>query len=214
MEKILVIRLENINDRMTTDAVYKYMKLQNRPYSVNDVAAVLDKEKHTKNAIQKSLDKLVDNEKLFIKINAKQKVYCIIQEPKQNLDELKRIERELQTHSSEQFRKLKELENEIRSQEATFNSLKCSMNLEEAEKERDRLKECNIKLSLKLDELMENVGLENMSQLKKETEINLKLYNQEYSKRKRICNDILDCILESYPGSKKQLFSEIGINIV
>jgi 26S proteasome regulatory subunit (ATPase 3-interacting protein) len=127
---------------------------------------------------------------------------------------LKRIERELQAHYNEQCRKLKELENEVRSEETTFNSLKCSMTLEEAQKERDRLEEYNIQLSSKLNELMENSGTGNLSQLKKETESNLKKYNHEYSKRKRICNDILDCILESYPGSKKQLFAEIGINIV
>ena len=54
---------------MTTEAVFKFLKEKNRPYSVNDVAANLDKEKHTKSAIQKSLDKLVDNGKVFIKVS-------------------------------------------------------------------------------------------------------------------------------------------------
>lgn len=32
-----------------------------------------------------------------------------------------------------------------------------------------------------------------------------------YRKRKRMCTDILDAILESYPHSRKKLYEEIGI---
>ena len=88
------------------------------------------------------------------------------------------------------------------------------MSLEEAEKERNRLNEGNEKLSLKLDELMEASGTEDMTAVKKKAENNLNQYNREYSKRKRMCSEVLDCILESYPGSKKQLHAEIGINPV
>ena len=147
-------------------------------------------------------------------MNGKQKVYCIIQESKQNLEELKRIERELQTHSNEQLKKLQELENEVKIQEAAFNSLKCGMSLEEAKREYNRLTESNQTLSLKLDDLMESAGKVDLTEVKKKADSNLTLYNREYTKRKRLCNDVLDCILESYPGSKKQLYSEIGINVV
>lgn len=54
---------------MTTEAVYNFLKVQNRPYSANDVSAALDKEKHSKGAVQKSLDKLVDNGKVFVKVS-------------------------------------------------------------------------------------------------------------------------------------------------
>ncbi|XP_058789907.1 homologous-pairing protein 2 homolog isoform X2 [Phymastichus coffea] len=199
---------------MTSEAVYNFLKIQNRPYSANDVSAALDKEKHSKSAVQKALDKLVDNEKIFVKVNGKQKVYCIASEGKQNLDELKKIERELQAHSNEQLKKLPELQKEVGSQEALLNSLKCGMSFEEAEKELHRLQESNQKLSQKLDELMESSGTENLGEVKKKAESNLNLYTREYNKRKRICNEILDCILENYPGSKKQLYSEIGITEV
>ncbi|NP_001154951.1 homologous-pairing protein 2 homolog [Nasonia vitripennis] len=217
MERILIVRLEPIKDKyctMTTEAVYNYLKKQNRPYSAIDLASTLDKEKHGKSAIQKSLDKLVDSGKIFVKVNAKQKVYCVKQASNQNLEELKRIERELQTHSNEQIKKLQELENEVRSHEVTLNSLKCGMSLEEAQKQQKRLEEVTGKLSTMLDELMESSGTEDLSEVKKKAESSLSLYNREYTKRKRMCNDVLDCILESYPGTKKQLFSEIGINVV
>lgn len=54
---------------MTTEAVYKYLKKENRPHSANDVIAALDKEKIGKAVIQKSLDKLVDIEKIFCKVS-------------------------------------------------------------------------------------------------------------------------------------------------
>ena len=55
---------------MTTEAVYSYLKLKNRPYSAIDLASTLDKEKHGKAAVQKALDKLVDNGKIFVKVSS------------------------------------------------------------------------------------------------------------------------------------------------
>lgn len=141
-------------------------------------------------------------------------MYCVIQDAKQNLDELKHMERELKAHSNEQIKKLQEIENELKVQEATYSSLQCGMSLEDAEKEKQRLTDLNGKLSIKLDELMVNSGSEDMSEVKKKAEKSLSVYKSEYTKRKRICVEILDCILESYPGSKKQLYQEIGINEV
>lgn len=54
---------------MTTEAVYKYLKQQNRPHSANDIVSALDKEKHGKAVILKALDKLADNEKVFCKVS-------------------------------------------------------------------------------------------------------------------------------------------------
>lgn len=127
---------------------------------------------------------------------------------------MKRQEKELKAQISEQLKKIQELENDCKVQEATYNSLKCDMSLEEAEKERDRLTNHNGKLSLKLDELMVSSGNEDLSQVKKSAEKSLSLYKSEYIKRKRMVVDVLDCILESYPDSKKKLYQEIGINEV
>lgn len=52
---------------MAGDAVYNYMKIQNRPYSVNDVAANLHNE-FSKTVVQKVMDQLVQNGKLFEKV--------------------------------------------------------------------------------------------------------------------------------------------------
>lgn len=52
---------------MAMDAVYKYMKMQNKPYSVNDVVTNLHNE-HSKTAVQKAMDQLVTDGKLFEKV--------------------------------------------------------------------------------------------------------------------------------------------------
>lgn len=52
---------------MTTAAVFNYMKTQNRPYSVNDVVTNLHNE-YNKTSIQKSVDQLVAQGKLFEKV--------------------------------------------------------------------------------------------------------------------------------------------------
>lgn len=52
---------------MATEAVYNYMKTQNRPYSVNDVVTNLHNE-YSKAVVQNAMDKLVANGKLFEKV--------------------------------------------------------------------------------------------------------------------------------------------------
>lgn len=52
---------------MTTNAVYEYLKAQNRPYSVNDIVTNLQNE-HAKPAVQKALDTLVARNKIFEKV--------------------------------------------------------------------------------------------------------------------------------------------------
>lgn len=52
---------------MAVEAVYNYMKMQNRPYSVNDVVANLQNN-YNKTAVQKAMDQLVTDGKLFEKV--------------------------------------------------------------------------------------------------------------------------------------------------
>lgn len=55
---------------MTTNAVYDYLKTQNRPYNANDIVNNLG-QKHPKTAVQKSLDKLVEAKKIMEKVRLK-----------------------------------------------------------------------------------------------------------------------------------------------
>ncbi|XP_076668588.1 homologous-pairing protein 2 homolog [Andrena cerasifolii] len=192
------------------DTVLQYMKVQNRPYSINDIVSNLHHE-YGKTAVQKVIDKLVAGGKLFEKVYGKQKVYCVVQDSSHSVEELMRIDKELQAHANEVESKYQELENEIKVQEALLVSIKSSITIEEAKKQKAEVQE-NIKvLTHKLDGLMEASGTEDLTECKRKTEKALSNYSREHVKRKRLCIDIMDCILENYPGNKAELYEEIGI---
>ncbi|XP_076748747.1 homologous-pairing protein 2 homolog [Xylocopa sonorina] len=192
------------------DTVYKYMKVQNRPYSINDIVLNLHNE-YGKASVQKAIDKLVAEGKIFEKVYGKQKVYCPVQDTSHSTEELMRIDKELQVHANEVESKCRELENEIKVQEALLVSIKSSITVEEAKRQKAALEE-NIKvLTDKLDNLMEATGTEDLTETKRKAEKALNEYSREYIKRKRLCTDILDCILDNYSGTKAELYEDIGI---
>lgn len=198
---------------MAANAVYKYMKTQNRPYSVSDIVTNLHNE-HTKTAVQKAMDQLVTDGKLFEKVYGKQKIYCVAQDASCDTDELMRIDKELQTHANEVETKYQEIVNQIKEQEALLACLKVSLSLEDAQKEKVALQQSVSKLTNKLDELMETSSAEDLRESKRKAQVHLDEYSREYLKRKRMCTDIIDCILENYPGSKDELYEEAGIEAV
>lgn len=122
-----------------------------------------------------------------------------------------RIDKELQAHANEVESKHQELEKEIKVQEALLSSMKSSITIEEAKKQKVLTQQRIIELENKLDALMEANGTEDLTESKRKAEKALNDYSREYVKRKRLCTEILDCILDNYPGSKNELYEEIGI---
>lgn len=57
------------------DTVYKHLKIQNRPYSVNDIVLNLHNE-FGKSAVQKAIDHLLAEGKIFEKVSGFLNVYC------------------------------------------------------------------------------------------------------------------------------------------
>lgn len=53
---------------MATEAVYNYMKTENKPHNLNDILTNLDN-KYSKTVIQKAVDELVTDKKLFEKVD-------------------------------------------------------------------------------------------------------------------------------------------------
>ncbi|XP_011690222.1 PREDICTED: homologous-pairing protein 2 homolog [Wasmannia auropunctata] len=196
---------------MAKAAVYNYMKTQNRPYSVNDVVTNLHNE-YNKNAVQKAMDQLVADGKLFEKVYGKQKIYCAVQDSKYDTDELLRIDKELQNHANEVENKYQEVVKDMKEHEALLASLKSSLTLEDAQKEKAALQQSVKQLTHKLDELMETNASEDLQESKRKAQENLDEYSREYLKRKKICMEIIDCILENYTGNKEELYEEVGID--
>lgn len=195
---------------MATKAVLTYLQNQNRPFSANDLVTNLGKE-HGKAAIQKALDEFVSQGKVLEKVYGKQKVYCIIQED-ENIDpekakaEISAMDKqimELTEQQSNNLQKIKNLEFELKN-------LKSSLTNEEAKTEKDKLEKQVEQMKAKLKTLSENSSPIS-EESKQKIEKNHTKYLKEYRKRKRICNDIIDSILEGYPKKKKDLFEEVGI---
>lgn len=124
-----------------------------------------------------------------------------------------RIDQELQAHANEVESKYEELDKEIKVQEAFLSSMRSCITIEEAQKQKAILQQRILVMSTKLDELMEASGTEDLTETKRRTEEALNEYTREYLKRKRLCTEILDCILDNYPGSKAELYEEIGIEL-
>ncbi|XP_043501926.1 homologous-pairing protein 2 homolog [Polistes fuscatus] len=196
---------------MAMDTVYKHLKIRNRPYSVNDIVLNLHNE-FGKSAVQKAIDHLLAEGKIFEKVYGKQKVYCVVQDSTKDIEELMRIDKELQVHANEVETRYQELEKEIKTQETLLTSLKSSVTLEEARREKVLLEESIEVLANKLDVLVATTGSTDLTETKKKTESSLDEYSREYLKRKRLCTELIDCILENYPGTKSELYDEIGID--
>ncbi|XP_046837260.1 homologous-pairing protein 2 homolog isoform X2 [Vespa crabro] len=145
-------------------------------------------------------------------VYGKQKVYCVVQDSTQDIEELMRIDKELQAHANDVETRYQDLEKEIKNQETLLKSLKSSVTVEEAYKEKVLLVESIKVLTNKLDKLIESTGSMDLTETKRKTQSSLDEYTREYVKRKRLCTDIIDCILENYPGTKSELYDEIGID--
>lgn len=128
-------------------------------------------------------------------------------------DESLRIDKEAQSRAKEN--KYQEILREMKEQEALLSSLKSSLTLEDAQKEKVTLQQNIKELTHKLDDLMENsstVDLHDHSASKRKAQETLDEYTRAYLKRKKIVTEIIECILDNYPGSKDKLYDEIGID--
>ena len=73
-----------------------------------------------------------------------------------------------------------------------------------------QLMEENKKMEEKLSNITKNREKVSAADLKKAQQMKTKTVT-EWRKRKRMCTDMLDAILESYPKPKKALIEEVGI---
>lgn len=192
------------------DTVYTFMKTANRPFSVNDVFSSLQRQGIGKSAIEKALDQLVKENKICMKLNGKQKIYCIVQ-PDSTAEDQKQIllidEEMLEINLV-----LRQVEGKYKESEVELKMLRGSISTEEAKRKVIEMEKTVAGLKSKLDGLLSNNVECNMSEKEKEqVKKDYEKVTKEYRKRKRLCTDILDSILENYPKPKKALFEDIGI---
>ncbi|XP_022168740.1 homologous-pairing protein 2 homolog isoform X1 [Myzus persicae] len=189
--------------------VYEFMVKANRPFSSNDVFSNLLRQGVGKSAVEKALDQLVKDNKIFMKLNGKQKIYCVVQ-PDSTVED----QNEIQSMDEELVKindALREVERKYKESEVEVKTLQGTYSTEEAKRRVAELEKTVSELKSQLDQMSKTSGnavsLKDRGQVKKEYET----VTKEYRKRKRMCTDILDSILENCPKPKKALFEEIGI---
>ncbi|XP_030757058.1 homologous-pairing protein 2 homolog isoform X1 [Sitophilus oryzae] len=193
---------------MVKKSVLDFLETQNRPYSITDIQNNFGKE-YGKSAIQKALDNLVENGQVKEKLYGKQKVYFVSQETKKSnaeiSEELKMLDRKINEISLD----LKEKKQKIKILQAEIGMNAETLTLPQAIMKKSDLKNeiCYFNNSLEEFDGEEMVSDDE----KKEVMVSFNKSLETYKKRKRLCKDILDIILENYPKSKKNLMEDIGI---
>jgi 26S proteasome regulatory subunit (ATPase 3-interacting protein) len=190
------------------EVVIKYLRDQNRPYSSNDIFSNLHEEIR-KPAVQKALDHLVEQGRITEKVYGKQKVYVIKQEDTSAKD----LQQELQDLDS----KLNAISKEVASAEETFkgsekelHELRFAATTSDAQNERKGLENRVQALKEKLDIISKNsmkISETDKKQIQNDHARNIKAWR----KKKRVCMDIVEAMLEGYHDSKRSLLNEIGI---
>jgi len=190
-----------------TGAVLKYFENQNRPYSAQDVFMNLHKE-HGKPVIQRVIDQLVAENKLSEKVNGKQKCYVFNQNdmPSASEDELVLLDKECATLAET----LASKQDELKQLDSKVKKLNSALTSQEAEEKLAVLEEEILEMEERLDKLKNETVLitpEEKAKINKGLESAVATWR----KRKRMCMNALDSILESWPKKKKDLLDEIGI---
>ncbi|VEN59046.1 unnamed protein product [Callosobruchus maculatus] len=195
---------------MAQEAVLCFLKEHNRPFSINDIlGGAKSKGEFGKAAIQKALDLLVNEGKVKEKVYGKQKVYYIAQNTGPTGNELKESLLEIDRKTNEISVELKEVTEKLKVKSSLLAESQGKVSISEL-----------IEKKVAIDKQLEIVK-ESLSQYadvepvcpKRKKEIE-KMYEKsltEYKKRKRMCMDVINAILENYPKSKKHLFEEMGI---
>ncbi|XP_068625217.1 homologous-pairing protein 2 homolog [Battus philenor] len=192
---------------MASETVLKYLQDTNRPYSCADVTVNL-RGAYTKSVIQKSLDSLSEAGKIKCKLYGKQKVYVATQiNDKEDNNDSEDYESQFKNTTEDLAQKniaLKEAESKLKKLLSTPTTESSNLQIGEKQNNIDRLNQ-------KLESLRSSTEAINADDKKAITEEHDR-YLKEYRKRKRICTDMMEVVLEGYPKSKKNFLEELCID--
>ncbi|XP_059351123.1 homologous-pairing protein 2 homolog [Daphnia carinata] len=189
-------------------AVLKYLVMQNRPFALNDLLLSAQLKDYGKTAVQKSLDQLVVAGKVKEKCYGKQKVYVIDQDLVSSPNDPDMVQ--MDSKIAELTKQIAEDQEVIKQAETELKTLNSTLSIEELSAQLETLQAENEKMESKLKDLSQMKIKISASDFKKVKATKEKTMS-ELRKRKRICVDMLDQILESYPKGKKALLEEVGI---
>nr|CAI5829207.1 unnamed protein product [Callosobruchus analis] len=195
---------------MAQEAVLYFLTEHNRPFSVNDILAGAEgKGEFGKAAVQKALDFLVHEGKVKEKVYGKQKVYHIAQNTGPTGNELKESLLEIDRTTNEISNELKEVTEKLKAKSNLLTEKQGKVSIADIIEKKMIVEK---QLEIVKENLSHYADVEPISPNKRK-EIEKRYENSlaEYKKRKRMCMDVINAILENYPKSKKHLFEDMGI---
>uniref|UniRef100_A0A336N0H1 Homologous-pairing protein 2 homolog n=1 Tax=Culicoides sonorensis TaxID=179676 RepID=A0A336N0H1_CULSO len=201
--------MSSLTEREKT--VLQLMKSLNRPCSVN---CLFEKDKELgKTNILKGLDNLVRAENVTLKEYGKQKIYAVKQEVQGDPELIKFELRTLDMDITNAEQKIKEKSMELKNLQAQLkeSSVQKSLSTLRAENSQilNQIAQVQIKIGLKNDR---NADEEAISPSEKnEIKQKYEKYLTAYTKRKKLCKEMIETIMEGYPGTKKKLIEDIGL---
>lgn len=189
--------------------VKEFLHTANRPYSCNDIANNFQN-KHNKATITKALDELVAEKEVIEKLNGKQKIYFITQENFQfNEETLKQLNLEIE----EKDNILDDLKKKLLDKQNRLKALNEQMSIQDYENKLKSLSERVLKFKEQVEEFDKSINktMETSLEYRQEVKEKQNKLNTELRKRKRLTNEMIDLIMESYPKNKKAFIEEVGI---
>lgn len=189
------------------DAVFEYMKAQNRPYSAMDVFSNLHKA-HGKTAVVKAMENLAVAGKLLEKIYGKSKIYVVSQSVFVEVDEveIEKMDKEIKDLSEKyehSLNNLKKVKSELKTLTSSLTTSDAKTQVAATRSEAEDLKK-RVQLA---KSAMNDMPVEDMKKISD----NHKVFIGHWKKRKRMTSDLINAVLEGYPKSKKVFLDEVGI---
>ncbi|XP_044263179.1 homologous-pairing protein 2 homolog [Tribolium madens] len=189
------------------DEVLQFLSTQNRPFTINNIMEGLNKQL-SKTQIVTAVNKLVENNKVIEKNCGKQKIYCVPQKSSLPLKDLTSKTLAMDRQCNNIASNLKTVEKELEEKSTRLRNLEGILSKAELLAKKKKLEE-EIQEMHSKSEASEGHISESFDKEKIEREY--RVVFKEYNKRKKLCTDMVEAILENYPKSKKNLLQDIGI---
>ncbi|KAK9828453.1 hypothetical protein WJX72_000067 [[Myrmecia] bisecta] len=193
---------------MAEARVLNYIKEQNRPFNVQNIADMMAQFGIKKGQIQKAVDSLVEEGKVICKEFGKSKIYMPPQDeaevlPKEEMDAKQKRLKELTEQATQEAEVLRGLQKEL----AGLNS---SLTLEEITAQLETLQQQVSEKEKKVNTLRSGCVLVSKEQ-RAAVEKAFSQHMDQWQKRRRIFKNIWDSISENMDQNQADMFEEMGV---
>ncbi|KAL7068137.1 hypothetical protein ACR3K2_14070 [Cryptosporidium serpentis] len=194
-------------------AIYDYMKIQNRPYSIQNVVDNLHNI-YSKKQVTEEMERLAGEGKFICKEYGKQKVYLVDQSECQELNKEEMAELDKEIFNLEDINR--QLEIRLKSLKQETRNLSAPIPLDVLD---DKINQMELKNSEILNEIeskekligddVQKISIDDLQKLKSE----YRSLQACWKKYKNACKQAIDILCESMDQKASDLLEEIGIEL-